>query len=468
MPDTLHGVDASEAVNLLNAQLAGSPYSLPDDAEAANRAWLLLSSCKRIEARHLAVERSFANQAQGIRERLDRITGSRAVYESNALELTGLPLKRTEEVIDAAGRDLEKLGEHIASLALQRDRHLLDVLGLHRANLFAERMAADYHEHSTPIREIDIRDLHRFTVPGERFAGSYKEVEVKIEGSTLETSSVIDVRLHMQALAEWANKPDVLPPLAAAVVHSWLAMIHPFQDGNGRVARLLANVVLMKAGWPPLIVQASDRLQYLDALSHSDEAGDLLPLFDLFDKSIALALSGLERPDLALRLYKADLRKDPDLRYDLWWTHLNSFLNHLRDGLRQHGWSMFRMGVPAPSNLLLLEQRNFSGSTWMAKIRGPARQDLLVWLGAMSNDMMDIGSGDHPWPSLFISHRDDRPNPRHKYRRPWEETNLRLDELVVAPPIETNNVLIRYGLTLLRVDAESAAKKVAEEIVARY
>ncbi|MGH3973060.1 MAG: Fic family protein [Pseudonocardiaceae bacterium] len=71
--------------------------------------------------------------------------------------------------------------------------------------------------------------------------------------------------------------PDVL----AAWVHHRFTQIHPFQDGNGRVARLLATLIFIRAEWLPLVVRRDDRVPYLDALEAADK-GELLPLVKLF------------------------------------------------------------------------------------------------------------------------------------------------------------------------------------------
>ena len=73
-----------------------------------------------------------------------------------------------------------------------------------------------------------------------------------------------------------------IPPLAeAAWLHHRFVQIHPFQDGNGRVARSLASLVFIKAGWFPLVIRNEIREQYLDALAAADN-GNLSELINLF------------------------------------------------------------------------------------------------------------------------------------------------------------------------------------------
>lgn len=76
-------------------------------------------------------------------------------------------------------------------------------------------------------------------------------------------------------------KDGVAPEVEAAWLHHRFSQIHPFQDGNGRVARAIASFVLLRAGLFPLVVTRDDKGKYLDALEAADK-GDLKPLVALF------------------------------------------------------------------------------------------------------------------------------------------------------------------------------------------
>ena len=73
---------------------------------------------------------------------------------------------------------------------------------------------------------------------------------------------------------------EVQPDLSAAWLHHRFLQIHPFQDGNGRVARALASLALIRAGWFPIVVNRKDRPAYINALEAAD-AGELRPLVEL-------------------------------------------------------------------------------------------------------------------------------------------------------------------------------------------
>jgi hypothetical protein len=82
----------------------------------------------------------------------------------------------------------------------------------------------------------------------------------------------------------------------AAWLHHRFIRIHPFEDGNGRVARALTLLVLLRARYAPLVVDRTMRTPYIDALDHAND-GDLRPLIRLFARLEIVALrSELERP----------------------------------------------------------------------------------------------------------------------------------------------------------------------------
>src|SRR3989339_1130616 len=104
---------------------------------------------------------------------------------------------------------------------------------------------------------------------------------------------------EMQRLVQyyWALEQSVAPEALAAWLHHRFTQIHPFQDGNGRVARALASLVFLKAGLFPLVIRDGDRKEYIEALEQADN-GDLDPLVHLFavrQRDSVLKALGLEQ-----------------------------------------------------------------------------------------------------------------------------------------------------------------------------
>jgi Fic family protein len=83
-----------------------------------------------------------------------------------------------------------------------------------------------------------------------------------------------DVPAKTASLVEWHRqqdaKNDLQPLLHAALFHHQFSSIHPFDDGNGRMARILMNLILMRAGFPPVVIKLQNREPYIAALRRAD------------------------------------------------------------------------------------------------------------------------------------------------------------------------------------------------------
>jgi Fic family protein len=96
-------------------------------------------------------------------------------------------------------------------------------------------------------------------------AGRYSRHQRAIAGSALVLPSPIEIPPLMGEFAAWLGA--ALPgPETAFAAHARLVAIHPFSDGNGRSGRLLMNLLLMQAGYPPVVIGPEQRAAYIDAL----------------------------------------------------------------------------------------------------------------------------------------------------------------------------------------------------------
>ena len=189
----------------------------------------------------------------------------------------------------------------------------------------ARMLAAD---RTRVITESDIRDLNRIilkeafwkaaeTAEGlakrkEIIPGQYKTSPNNVrlqDGSMFHFASVEDTPPRMAALTAWLHEELVRPtlPVAGLVakLHHDFVLIHPFDDGNGRVARLLVNYVLMRSGHLPLIVRTEDKAGYLTALRLAD-SGDIQPLVSYLE---TLASTSLR---LGIRAAKGESIDEPN------------------------------------------------------------------------------------------------------------------------------------------------------------
>ena len=184
-------------------------------------------------------------------------------YTSNAIE--GNTLTRSETAIV-----LEK-GITIGGKPLKDH---LEALGHRDAIGYVRALAAV----DAPIREGDIREIHRLVLaradPEE--AGRYSRHQRAIAGSPLMLPSPAEIPALMGDLAAWLASAPASHETAFEA-HYRLVTVHPFSDGNGRAARLLMNLLLLRAGYPPVVIGPEERVAYLDALQARQLRDDAEP-----------------------------------------------------------------------------------------------------------------------------------------------------------------------------------------------
>ncbi len=227
-------------------------------------------------------------------------------HSSNAIEGNTLTLGETRMVIED--------GVTIGGKSI---REHLEATNHPKAIAFIEELADGGRE----FTEEDILKLHGIILSGiDQSAGSYRRWGVRIAGSTFSPPPSVEVPQRMTALIKWFGKnPEELPPieLATALMHR-LVQIHPFADGNGRVARLLMNLTLIRSGYPFIInISYRDRAKYLRALQEADE-GNVKPLAGLVARSVEAALDNylrvIEEPK-ALSFAEAEAKYGIDANY---------------------------------------------------------------------------------------------------------------------------------------------------------
>lgn len=196
-------------------------------------------------------------------------------YSSNAIEGNTLTRSETAVVLDK--------GITVSGKPL---RDHLEATG-HRDALAYMRELAQSAE---PVRELDIRNLHYLGVRGvdPDEAGRYSKHQRTIAGSPIILPSPAEIPALMGDLAQWLAATP-LTPETAFDAHERLVTIHPFSDGNGRTSRLLMNLLLLKAGYPPVVILPEDRPAYFDALEAA-RGGDRPAYHDFLKARLERAL----------------------------------------------------------------------------------------------------------------------------------------------------------------------------------
>ncbi len=199
-------------------------------------------------------------------------------YNSNAIEGSTITLAETRAILlDGITVNGKPLREHLEVI---NHSHAIDfVQGLANA--------------SEPLTETTIRQIHSLilrTIDDEN-AGSYRRVNVRISGSSFVPPDVSLVAPLMNDFVEWLrkNSAGLHPVEQAALAHFKLVNIHPFIDGNGRTARLLMNLILLRTGFPPAVIQLEDRALYYQAL-HQADTGDTRDFIILVANSVEQSL----------------------------------------------------------------------------------------------------------------------------------------------------------------------------------
>lgn len=452
------------ALDLNRELLAGSPYCFAEDAAGEARAKEMLDLFVEIQARQVRASRAFKENLEQVRREVEQTLDIRLVFESNAIENVPTTFGETRDIILANPAAEDFLSAYTFGRGVRADPKLLEVLGHRDAVLFARSLASTY---GGVLSEVDVRNIHRLLMASEpRIAGRYKSMQNEISGrGHLLTTHPEYVTEEMHNLLCWMSGPGAqhAGPHVAAVVHAWLSDIHPFEDGNGRVARILANLVLFRTRWPCLIVPSDSRAEYYEALAASD-GSDILPLAVLFSRSMLRSIAELEDPVYAKTLIEADLGNVDD--YEKWQGTIGKFADALTVELGRLGLLLARVGLPSGSAFQLLRDGNSAGNCWFAKVHSPGRRTLaLLWFGYESSSMCASDTGRlKDLPSLFFSERNEDPTFPHPYRPLWEDPRLEVHEAVVVPGRSSAQVRVRQGTSVRSIGLADAARAIARSL----
>lgn len=157
-----------------------------------------------------------------------------------------------------------------------------------------------------PINKKDIDELHSIVLKGidDKYAGKYRDIEVLIGGSNREFSKPEVLTEKMLNFSKWLvdeqEKINIHPVIFAAKAHYRLVDIHPYIDGNGRTARLLMNLILLKYGYFITIIDSEmeNRQKYYQALNEADAGNEdafILFIADCVNKTADIYLKFIKK-----------------------------------------------------------------------------------------------------------------------------------------------------------------------------
>jgi Fic family protein len=238
--------------------LNGAP-SIPEPLLAFDdKAPVVRSALERLDTAHARYQT--LNQRGAILPNSVDALRVELTYHSNAIEGSTLTLRETQLVLEgqapAAGKSLREVYE-----ARNHDRALRMV----------EQWAVDRTD-ASPLSEGDTLAVHAQVMADidPHGAGRFRSERVLIKGTRFVPPGSHRFGELISAMLERANTGPLHAAIHAAELHYNCVAIHPFNDGNGRTARLLMNYHLLRRGYPLTVIEVERRGEYLAALEEAN------------------------------------------------------------------------------------------------------------------------------------------------------------------------------------------------------
>jgi len=177
-------------------------------------------------------------------------------YHSNAIEGNTLTLSETRLVLEE--------GTTIGGKSLREHLEATN-------NAKAFDLIEDIAKKKKPIDHVTIQQIHEVVTAGIlEEAGKYRRINVRITGAVKTPPDWSKIVKLMDELVKKISESKTHPVETAAYLQHRFVKIHPFIDGNGRVARLLTNLYLFSRGYPVIVLKSEERLKYYKFLRAAD------------------------------------------------------------------------------------------------------------------------------------------------------------------------------------------------------
>ncbi len=357
--------------------LVGTPYLLEPIAEKE-----AIKDIKQLEGRVTLLRQRCIMTEETVKSYYGKKKFEQ-VAESNAIEGNTLSVGETEVAV------LKGI-----TITGHNPTYIRDAISLERALVRLAEMAREIK------RPTDIEQLHEIhglimgDCPG---GGIFRRERVRIKGAKhVPPKTWKEVMEAMEDWQEWSVKNSELPAIVrSTILHAWLVHIHPFIDGNGRAARAITNLELVRAGYPPIIIRKKERDRYIDALGESDEGGDIRSFLELILERADGALSGLELSAKNNQGYnphieKIKMRQEQNLK--IWETSVallvKTIEHYLSESLDKVGGEVYIKEFESPIDLddyISLSQGRSITKSWAfivnVSIPGMEKIERLAYIG---------------------------------------------------------------------------------------
>ena len=274
-----------------------------------------------------------------------------------------------------------------------------------------------------------VKELHQklLTKLDDNNAGCFRGQDVAISGAQVNPPSYLDVSSLVESVVNLEQTVDAHPIHKAAWIHWAIARIHPFIDGNGRMARLLQDYVLLKHRYVPASVQPEDREKnYYEALEKTDlgEGEELLEIvaknvLRMSQRYLAIIRDEKSRSSWIKGIAKAASEKvrqtdhrafliaqksfdSLKLEFSNVCSELNSELSDMYIGLKDYGSIDFEKYQE-------LKTRGRASQTWFFGLRfayGEIEQRFIFWFGTHHKSASDYKNFDNKEVCLLVSMQD--------------------------------------------------------------
>lgn len=215
----------------------------------------------------------------GVLARLRQNLDLEWIYNSNAIEGNTLTLQETRLILETG---LTIGGKNL--------REHFEVINHRKAIAYVEDLVSQ----DAGITSHHVRQIHKLVLTqiDDENAGQYRKTPVQIAGADYTPPDAWEIPRLMTEWGDWLTQGQVdqHPIVLAALAHHRLAAIHPFVDGNGRTARLVMNLILMKHGYPPTVIERVHRQQYYRVLAQADD-NQFSPLINFTGRAVERSLT---------------------------------------------------------------------------------------------------------------------------------------------------------------------------------
>jgi len=274
------------------------------------------------------------------------------------------------------------------------------------------------------IKELHQKILNKIDMSA---AGSFRSIDVAITGAKISPPSHLDVPHLISSIVEIENSANIHPIHKAAWIHWAFARVHPFVDGNGRVARLIQDCVLLKHRYVPASVQPEDRERhYYESLESADlgAGGDFLEIvaknvLRTSERYLSIIREEKSKTSWVKNIAKAasekvkqtehrkflSIQKSYDsLKYEFEsiCSELNSELTDMRVGFKDYGSLDFE-------KYQALKNHGRASRTWLFGLHflyGEIDQRFVFWFAKHYRSPGDTRAFDHNQITLLISMQD--------------------------------------------------------------